>query len=65
MSKFKICPDCGRRNPPGRIECEGCEADLTAVPLTDGEAKKIPRIAPLCSLTACEAAPGENMRLRG
>ena len=36
MSKFKICPDCGRRNPPGRIECEECEADLTAVPLTDG-----------------------------
>lgn len=40
MSKFKICPDCGRRNPPGRIECEECEADLTAVPLTDGEAQE-------------------------
>ncbi len=35
MSKFRICPDCGRANPPGRIECENCEADLTAVPLTD------------------------------
>lgn len=40
MSKFKICPDCGRCNPPGRIECEECEADLTAVPLTDGEAQE-------------------------
>ena len=39
MSKFRICPDCGRANPPGRIECENCEADLTAVPLTDGSAQ--------------------------
>jgi len=39
MSKFRICPDCGRANAPGRIECENCEADLTAVPLTDGSAQ--------------------------
>lgn len=35
MSKFKICPDCGCHNPPSRIECSQCEADLTAVPVSD------------------------------
>lgn len=45
MSKFRICPDCGRPNPPGRIECESCEADLTAVPLTDGNVQPEPESA--------------------
>ena len=34
MEKYKICPSCGAKNPPTRIECDQCEADLTGVPVT-------------------------------
>lgn len=37
MTRFKLCPYCGRKNPPALLECEQCEADLTAVRATDGE----------------------------
>ena len=33
MEKFKICPSCGAKNPPNRIECDQCEADITGVPV--------------------------------
>lgn len=33
MERFKICPSCGARNAPNRIECDQCEADITAVPV--------------------------------
>ena len=35
MSKFKICPECGTKNPPNAIECEHCDWDLMSVPVTD------------------------------
>ncbi len=35
MSKYRICPDCGFHNPPSRIECSQCEADLTSTPVVD------------------------------
>ena len=41
MGKVKICPGCGRHNPPGLLECPDCEEDMTAVPITDeGETDK-------------------------
>ena len=35
MSRFKICPKCGKKNPPNAIECEHCDEDLMSVPVTD------------------------------
>lgn len=35
MSKFKICPECGTKNPPNAIECENCDWDLMSVFVTD------------------------------
>lgn len=31
MEQFKICPLCGRKNPPNMLECPECECDLTNV----------------------------------
>lgn len=42
MEKYKICPSCGARNAPNRIECDQCEADITGVPITQDVAKAIP-----------------------
>ena len=33
--KYKICPHCGKHNPPTAFDCAGCYTDLTAVRLTD------------------------------
>ena len=43
MNQFKICPECGTKNPPDVLECEHCEFDLMLVPVTDEqqEAAKI------------------------
>ena len=35
MSKFKICPECGAKNPPDVSDCEKCDFDLMNVPVTD------------------------------
>ena len=37
MAKYKICPSCGRRNPPNALDCEAeeCGADLSTVHVTD------------------------------
>lgn len=35
LTKYKICPDCGKQNPPGLFECQYCEADLTGVMVVD------------------------------
>lgn len=54
MTIFKLCPNCGRKNPPALLECEECEADLTAVRATDGEpctqapAEEPPKAARIC-----------------
>lgn len=36
-AKFKICPECGKHNPPNLLECRYCEADLTGVRVTDSD----------------------------
>ena len=35
LPKYKICPECGKHNPPNLLECRFCEADLTGVKVTD------------------------------
>jgi len=35
MEKYKLCPACGTKNAPSLLECAACEADLTAVKVTD------------------------------
>lgn len=54
MSKYRICPDCGFRNPPSRIECSRCEADLTSVPVADeNTSPKPPKAAPKPPVRIC------------
>ncbi len=35
LQKYKICPECGKHNPPSLIECRYCEADLTGTKVFD------------------------------
>ena len=35
LTKYKVCPECGKHNPPRFIECRYCEADLTSVKVVD------------------------------
>ena len=35
MTRFKICPDCGAKNPPDVSDCVECDCDLMSVPATD------------------------------
>lgn len=37
MEKYKICPYCGRRNPPKMLECIQCETDLSNIRVVDEE----------------------------
>lgn len=37
MEKYKVCPLCGRHNPPQMLECISCEADLSNVCIIDSE----------------------------
>ena len=38
LPKYKICPECGKHNPPSLLECKYCEADLTNVRVVDNSA---------------------------
>lgn len=46
MEKYKICPSCGAKNLPTRIECDQCEADLTGVPVTADMPEEKKRLHP-------------------
>ncbi|MBQ3442792.1 MAG: FHA domain-containing protein [Selenomonadaceae bacterium] len=37
MNKFKICPECGTKNPPDVSDCVNCDCDLMSVPVTDAQ----------------------------
>lgn len=61
VSKYKLCPACCAENAPWLLECGQCEADLTAVPVTDAAAAVVetaPEPEPLCG-----PQPGEMCRL--
>mgnify|MGYP000245394266 CR=1 FL=1 len=40
LSKYKICPECGKHNPPSLLECRYCEADLTSVKVVDSSVEE-------------------------
>lgn len=40
MSKYKICPVCGKHSPPNLWECSQCETDLTSVRTVDENTEK-------------------------
>ena len=42
LSKYKICPECGKQNPPSLFECKYCETDLTSVKVVEDTAEKSP-----------------------
>lgn len=48
MEKFKVCPYCGKHNPPRMLECIQCETDLSNVRVIDEniEQKKEEKSAP-------------------
>lgn len=37
MEKYKICPYCGKHNPPKMLECVQCETDLSNIRVVDDE----------------------------
>ena len=39
LTKYKICPDCGKKNSPGLMVCKGCDADLMLVRIVDDDTK--------------------------
>lgn len=41
LSKFKVCPVCGKQNPPNLLECRYCEADLTGIKVVDRCAEEL------------------------
>ena len=41
--KFKLCPNCNKKNSPSNLECEGCGSDLTSVKVTvEGQGFSVP-----------------------
>ncbi len=70
MKKYKVCPLCGRRNPPKMLECIGCEADLSNVCIIDSEIEQrqseesvesvtVPKMIRICD---CGVANPVNVR---
>ena len=51
LTKFKICPECGKHNPPSLIECRYCEADLTGIRIVDSESASERTNRPQASVT--------------
>ena len=39
LTKYKLCPECRKQNPPSLFECRYCEADLTGIQVTDSTAE--------------------------
>lgn len=40
LAKYKVCPECGKHNPPSLLECRYCEFDLTGVRVVDDETEQ-------------------------
>ncbi len=40
LTKYKVCPECGKHNSPNLLECRYCEADLTSVKVVDINAEE-------------------------
>lgn len=46
MEKYKVCPYCGKHNPPKMLECIQCETDLSNIRVIDEEIeqKKVEKV---------------------
>lgn len=51
LTKYKVCPECGKHNPPSLLECRYCEADLTGVMVADGASEQEAEAAAPCGIT--------------
>lgn len=68
LAKYKVCPECGKHNPPSLLECRYCESDLTGIRVVDSEteqkqdAKDQQPVAPVVSelVRICECG-AENL----
>jgi len=54
LSKYKVCPECGKRNSPNLLECRYCEADLTGVKVLDSTAAESAKDTPSSTATTVE-----------
>ena len=58
LTKYKVCPECGKHNSPNLLECRYCEADLTGVKILDREMEKkqapVPQDAPAVAEASAE-----------
>ena len=65
MNKFKICPECGTKNPPDVSDCLNCDCDLMSVAVTDenlNAAKKIPAVPAQSELVRiCSECGAKNL----
>lgn len=41
LTKYKVCPECGKHNAPNLLECRFCEADLTGCKVVDKATKTV------------------------
>lgn len=40
LTKYKVCPECGKHNLPSLLECRYCESDLTGIRVVDSETEQ-------------------------
>ena len=58
LTKYKVCPECGKHNSPNLLECRYCEADLTSVKVVDSAAEEA------ASNSSSASAPTETELVR-
>lgn len=58
LTKYKVCPECGKHNSPNLLECRYCEADLTSVKVVDSVAEEA------ASNSSGASAPAETELVR-
>ena len=63
LTKYKVCPECGKHNSPNLLECRFCEADLTGVKILDSEMEKKQTSVPDPPIAAEEPAEMELVRI--
>ncbi len=59
LTKYKVCPECGKHNSPNLLECRYCEADLTSVKVVDRAANEA-----VSNLSDTGSAPVETELVR-
>ena len=60
LTKYKVCPECGKHNPPHLLECRYCEADLTSIKVVDSSVEET---APNPAVTSSAPVETEFVRI--